>query len=60
MHTNTTDIPVGFEIQTKELLTIAKDRLGNEKIKRKSHYSINQLEKHAFSIAWACIFFVEK
>ena len=45
IHTDTTDIPVGFEIQTKELLAIAKDKHGNDKMKRKARYSINQLAR---------------
>ena len=45
IHTQTADIPVGFEVQIKDQLTIEQDKSGKDKLKRKSRYTINQLAR---------------
>ena len=46
INTSTADIPVGFEVQTKDQLVVEKDKHGNDKFKRKARYSINQLTRN--------------
>ena len=45
IHTSTSDIPVGFEVQAKDQLVVNQDKHGNDRFKRKARYSINQLTR---------------
>ena len=45
IHTANADIPVCFEVQTKDQLVIAQDKQGKDRLKRKSRYTINQLSR---------------
>ncbi|MBK2105436.1 IS701 family transposase [Francisella philomiragia] len=45
LHTPTANIPVGFELQTKDQLVVEQDKHGNDRFKRKARYSINQLAR---------------
>ena len=45
IHTSTADIPIGFEVQTKDQLVVEQDKQGNDTFKRKAHYSINQIAR---------------
>ena len=45
VHTEKADIPVGFEVQTKELFVVAPNKQGKESFKRKARYSINELSR---------------
>ena len=41
-----TTIPIGYEILTKDLICIKKDKTGKDKLGRKSRYTINQLARN--------------
>jgi len=45
IHTANTDVPVCFEVQTKDQLIVAKDKHDKDRLKRKSRYTINQLSR---------------
>ncbi|KEI36050.1 hypothetical protein FRA_24c01360 [Francisella sp. W12-1067] len=45
IHTECADIPVGFEVQTKDQLVVEKDKHGKDRLKRKARYTINELAR---------------
>jgi len=45
IHVDNIDIPVGFEIQSKDQFAVEVDKNGNNRFKRKSRYTINELAR---------------
>ncbi|MRN51395.1 transposase, partial [Brucella sp. 10RB9214] len=45
IHVGDANIPVGFEVQTKENFVVEKDKAGRERLKRKARYTINELAR---------------
>ncbi|QIV95354.1 hypothetical protein E4K63_00290 [Allofrancisella inopinata] len=45
IHVGDANIPVGFEVQTKENFVVEKDKAGRERLKRKACYTINELAR---------------
>lgn len=45
IHIDNIDLPVGFEIQSKDQFAVEVDKKGNSKFKRKSRYTINEIAR---------------
>ena len=44
-------VPIGYDIQTKDIINIVKDEDGNDKLKRQARYSINEIARQIVKTA---------